>query len=104
MEYRPLGATGLEVSAISLGSWATIGERLDDPQTTAVLDTAYELGVNFFDCAESYGDGAAEEAMGRCFRRLGWPRETFLVSSKVFRGVHGGRPNSWGLARKHVFD
>ncbi|WP_205772461.1 aldo/keto reductase [Microvirga calopogonii] len=104
MLYRRLGRTGLEVSAISLGSWATFGECVDDDTTAAVLDLAYARGVNLFDCAETYARGAAEAALGRAFRRLGWPRETFLVSGKVFWGVHGRRPNTWGLSRKHVFE
>lgn len=104
MQYRRLGNLGLEVSAISLGSWATFGERLDDEATVGILKIAYELGVNFFDSAETYARGAAEEALGRAFRQLGWPRETFLVSGKVLWGVHGRRPNTWGLSRKHVFE
>jgi voltage-dependent potassium channel beta subunit len=104
MEYRALGRTGLKVSAISMGCWATIGEVLDDEQTTRLLECAYEVGINFFDSAETYSNGAAEAALGRSIRRLAWPRETFLLSGKVFWGVHGKRPNTWGLSRKHVIE
>jgi voltage-dependent potassium channel beta subunit len=104
MEYRALGRTGLKISAISLGSWATVGEVLDDTQTARLLGAAYELGINFFDNAETYANGEGERAMGRALRRLAWPRETFLLSGKVFWGVHGKRPNTWGLSRKHVME
>lgn len=104
MEYRQLGRTGLKISAISLGAWATVGESLDDAQTGRLLGAAYELGINFFDNAETYGNGAAEEVVGQSLRRLRWPRETYLLSSKVYWGVHGKRPNTWGLNRKHVVD
>lgn len=104
MTYRRLGATGLRTSALALGSWGTIGERLDVPQTIALLDEAYQLGVNLFDSAETYAGGNAESTLGTALRELQWPRETYLVSSKVFWGVHGKRPNTWGLSRKHVVE
>jgi voltage-dependent potassium channel beta subunit len=104
MPYRRLGRTGLEVGAISLGSWATFGERVDLETTVDILKLAYERGVNLFDTAETYARGAAEETLGRALSRLGWPRETFVISGKVFWGVHGRRPNTWGLSRKHVFE
>jgi voltage-dependent potassium channel beta subunit len=102
MKYRMLGRSGLEVSAISLGSWATIGDGLDIKQTCELLSVAYNAGVNLFDTSETYGDGSAEEMLGRSIRQLGWPRETFTICSKVFYGTHSGRPNTWGLSRKHV--
>lgn len=104
MRYRKLDGTGLTLSVVGLGCWSTIGERLDDRQTAALLAMAYEAGVNFFDGAETYADGRSEEAMGRALRLLGWPRETFVVSGKVFYGVHGKRPNTWGLGRKHLVE
>jgi voltage-dependent potassium channel beta subunit len=102
MKYRMLGRSGLEVSAISLGSWATIGDGLDIRQTCELLSVAYDAGVNLFDTSETYADGAAEEMLGRSIRQLGWPRETFIICSKVFYGTHSGRPNTWGLSRKHI--
>lgn len=104
MRYRRLGGTGLRLSAAGLGTWATVGERLDDDASLVLLDEAYGLGVNYFDTAETYADGGAEEALGRVLGRLGWPRETYVLSAKVFWGVHGGRPNTWGLSRKHVHE
>jgi voltage-dependent potassium channel beta subunit len=102
--YRRLGSSGLKVSAISLGAWATIGETLDLRESTRLLDEAYGLGVNFFDNAETYGDGVAEATMGRALAALGWSRETFLVSSKVYWGTGSDRPTAKGLSRKHVFE
>ncbi len=104
MRYRRLGATGLQVSALSLGTWSTVGERLDLDESVALLDQAYQQGVNFFDSAETYADGGAETMLGNALARLGWPRETYLLSGKVFWGVHGKLPNTWGLSRKHLVE
>ena len=102
MEYRSLGRSGLQVSAISLGSWRTFGQQEDDRITDACMRTAYEAGVNFFDGAEAYGRGDAERAMGRVFKAAGWERDTFIVSSKVIR--IGDRPTQRGLSRKHLVE
>ncbi len=102
MLYRNLGRSGLKVSAISLGSWRTFGQSVDDSVTEACMKKAYDKGVNFFDGAEGYGAGAAESAMGRVFRKLGWSRDTFCVSSKVYHG--GEKPNQRGLSRKHIVE
>jgi voltage-dependent potassium channel beta subunit len=104
MRYRRLGGTGLLLSEISLGTWATVGQALDDAGSLALLDEAYQLGVNFIDNAETYGDGAAEAATGRVLARLRWPRETIVLSGKVFWGTHDGRPNTNGLGRKHIVE
>ncbi len=104
MLYRRLGQSGLQVSAISLGAWATIGERLDVRASARLLEAAYDLGVNFFDNAETYADGRGETVMGEALARLRWPRETFLVSSKVYWGAGSDRPTARGLSRKHVVE
>ncbi|MEV7439008.1 aldo/keto reductase [Streptomyces griseoviridis] len=104
MEYRRLGRTGLQVSAIALGSWATIGERLNDDASSALVAHAYDLGVTYFDTAETYADGRSEEVLGAALKRLRAPRESFVVSGKVFHGTHGRRPGSWGLSRKHIVE
>jgi voltage-dependent potassium channel beta subunit len=69
-----------------------------------LLHAAYDAGVNFFDNAEAYADGQAEIVMGAILKQAGWRRSSFLVSSKVFFGADGDRPNEMGLSRKHVFD
>ena len=102
MRYRRLGSAGIQVSEISLGSWRTFGNTVDQETTEACMLAAYEAGVNFFDGAEAYAKGAAEEAMGRVFAKHGWPRDTLVISSKV---IHtGGGPNQHGLSRKHLVE
>lgn len=104
MTYRRVGRSGLQMSVVSIGAWATIGERLGVPETVRMLDQAYGLGINFFDNAETYLDGRAEEVMGRALAQLGWPRETYLLSSKVYWGTGSDRPTARGLSRKHVIE
>ena len=102
MQYRNLGKSGLRVSALSFGAWVTFGQQVDDGTAEACMHTAREHGINFFDNAEAYAGGRAEEVMGAILKKAGWPRDTFLVSSKVFWG--GGLPNQSGLSRKHVME
>ena len=102
MEYRRLGKSGLQVSALSFGAWVTFGSQVDNETAEACMKTAYGNGINFFDNAEAYAAGKAEEVMGDILRKMGWSRDTFLVSSKVFWG--GQLPNQSGLCRKHVIE
>jgi voltage-dependent potassium channel beta subunit len=104
MEYRRLGKSGLQVSALSFGAWVTLGRQVGEDVAETCMQTAYDAGVNFFDNAEAYADGEAELVMGRIFRKLGWRRSSYLVSSKVFFGATGDRPNESGLSRKHVIE
>jgi voltage-dependent potassium channel beta subunit len=100
LEYRRLGKSGLQLSEFSLGSWVTFGRQVDASVAREMMALAYERGVNFFDNAEIYEHGEAERLMGKALDRLGWPRDTWCVSSKVFWG--GDRPTQRGLNRKHV--
>lgn len=102
MEYRRLGKSGLRLSALSFGSWVTFGNQFDDTVATQLMKLAYDRGVNFFDNAEVYADGESEVIMGRVIRKLGWSRDSYCVSSKVFWG--GEKPTQMGLSRKHVVD
>ncbi len=102
MEYRRLGKSGLQVSALSFGSWVTFAQQISNSVAAECMKIAYEGGVNFFDNAEAYADGKSEIVMGKILRKFGWPRDTFLVSSKVFWG--GDLPYQEGLSRKHVFE
>jgi voltage-dependent potassium channel beta subunit len=102
MQYRTLGKSGLMVSGISIGSWTTFGQSVEDDATEACMIAAYDQGVNFFDGAEAYGQGKAELAMGRVFKKTAWPRDTIIVSSKVIRV--GDRPTQRGLSRKHLVE
>src|SRR6201996_7774924 len=102
MEYRRLGKPGVQVSALSLGSWVTFGQQISDDVAADLMKTAYDAGVNFFDNAEAYAGGRSEVVMGNILNKMDWSHETFLVSSKVFWG--GNRPNQEGLSRKHVME
>jgi len=102
MEYRRLGKSGLQVSLLSLGSWVTFGNQIDDKTAENLMTIAYDGGVNFFDNAEVYADGKSELVMGKILKKMKWNRTTFIVSSKVFWG--GTFPNQFGLSRKHVIE
>lgn len=104
MKYRQLGKTGLKVSALSFGAWVTFGKQIGDSVAEQLLHTAYDAGVTFFDNAESYADGQAEVVMGAILKKSGWRRSSFMVSSKVFFGGPGDRPNEDGLSRKHIVE
>lgn len=104
MLYRPLGKSGLQISALSFGAWVTFGQQIGDPAARKLLHTAYDAGVNFFDNAEGYARGQAEVVMGAILKKSGWRRSSYLVSSKVFFGADGDRPNERGLSRKHVVE
>lgn len=104
MPYRRLGKSGLKISALSFGAWVTFGKQIDNSVARDLLTTAYDAGVNFFDNAEAYADGRAEEVMGEILKERAWRRSSYLVSSKVFFGAEGDRPNEMGLSRKHVFE
>ncbi len=102
MNYRRLGSAGLKLGELSLGSWVTYGGQVGEEVAVKCMSIAYDNGVNFFDSAEAYADGKAELVMGNIFKKLGWPRENIVVSSKVFWGGDG--PNDKGLSRKHIFE
>jgi len=99
MQYRRLGGTGLLVSEISLGSWLTYGNAVENETAIQTMDRAYELGVNFFDTANVYNHGEAEKVVGEALRRH--PRESYVLATKVFFPM-SDRPNDSGLSRKHI--
>ncbi len=102
MEYKRLGKSGLQLSTFSLGSWITFGNQIQDFTSEDLMKTAYDNGINFFDNAELYANGQSEIVMGNVLKKMGWNRDTFVVSSKVFWG--GKLPNQTGLSRKHVVE
>lgn len=104
MEYRRMGKTGLQLSALSLGSWVTFHKQINDGIADGLMSVAYENGVNFFDNAEVYALGESEKMMGRVLQSKGWDRSSYVISSKVFFGWHGkeNKPNQTGLSRKHI--
>ena len=100
MEYRSLGRSGLKVSALSFGSWITFGNQVGDTTAEDCMKLAYDSGINFFDNAEVYAAGKSEIVMGNILKSMGWSRDSYIVSSKVYWG--GDKPTQTGLSRKHV--
>ena len=105
MEYRRLGGSGLKVSALSYGAWVSFSTQLGVEKAQEIMTYCYDNGVNFFDNAEAYAHGEAETIMGEVFKRTGWRRDSYIVSSKVFGGaIPNPGPTQRGLSRKHIFD
>ena len=104
MRYRRLGKSGLQVSELSLGSWLTFGKQIDNGIAERLMKYAYDNGVNFFDNAEIYARGESEKVMGRILKKMKWPRDTWVVSSKAFFGAGGKLPTQRGLHRKHLVE
>jgi len=102
MQYKNLGRSGLRVSQLSYGAWVTFGNQLDVKEAKALLQACRDAGVNFFDNAEVYANGRAEEIMGQAIRDLGWRRSDVVISTKLFWGGQG--PNDKGLSRKHIVE
>lgn len=82
MQYRQLGDSGIEVSAICLGSWLTYGVGVDDSAGRACVDAAFDAGINFIDTANVYGRGATEEFLGRALQ--GRARDSYVLATKLF--------------------
>ncbi len=99
MRYRNLGRSGVKVSAVGLGSWLTYGGAVEEEMARACIARAYERGVNFFDTANVYARGRAEEVVGRAIAEL--PRDALVLATKVYFPMGDG-PNDRGLSRKHV--
>jgi aryl-alcohol dehydrogenase-like predicted oxidoreductase len=99
MRFRNLGRWGVKVSAVGLGSWLTYGGSVEEDAARACIQRAYELGVTFFDTADVYARGRAEEVVGRAISEL--PRDQLVLATKVFFPIGNG-PNDGGLSRKHV--
>jgi aryl-alcohol dehydrogenase-like predicted oxidoreductase len=97
VEYRALGDSDLRVSEICLGTWTTFGGSLDEEAAARLVDTAFELGINFFDTANLYSQGRSEEVLGRAL--AGRPRDSYVLATKL-RGTapDGGS----GLSREQV--
>ena len=104
MEYRKMGKTGLQLSALSFGSWVTFHKQIDDRISDELMGIAYDHGVNFFDNAEVYAGGESEKMMGRVLSKKNWDRTSYTISSKAYFGWRGkeNKPNQTGLSRKHL--
>jgi aryl-alcohol dehydrogenase-like predicted oxidoreductase len=101
MDYRRLGRAGVRVSAISLGSWLTYGGAVEDRIAIACIQRAYDLGITFFDTANQYRRGGAEEVLCRALKDF--PRSSYVLATKVFFPMGEG-PNDRGLSRKHIME
>jgi voltage-dependent potassium channel beta subunit len=101
MNYRHLGASGLRVSEIALGSWLTYGGTVEDDSAVSCIHRAFEQGVNFFDTANVYRRGEAEKVVGRAL--AGIDRDDYVLATKVYFPMGEG-PNDRGLSRKHIME
>ena len=101
MQYRRLGQAGVKLSEIGLGGWLTFGNAIDLQQTRAVIDQAFECGINFLDTADAYARGKCEEAWGEVLKQR--RRSSYVLATKVFFPMGEG-PNDRGLSRKHIFE
>ena len=101
MEYRQMGKWGVRLSSLGLGSYLTIGFKVDEKTSRALVRTAYDAGVNFFDTANAYNRGEAERVLGKCLREF--PRSSYVLATKVWAPMGPG-PNDRGLSAKHIFE
>ena len=111
MEYKNLGNTGLKISAVILGCGnfggigsapAFFGKGETEEEALALMDAAWEMGINVFDTANAYGGGRSESYIGKWLKQKGSRvRDQLVLSSKVFNPVGDG-PNDWGLSRRHI--
>jgi voltage-dependent potassium channel beta subunit len=111
MTYRFLGNTGLLVSKLSLGSWMFLNDKNTADAWYNMMATAFKVGVNFFDNAESYANGQSEVIMGDAIKKGVadgvWGREDLVITTKIFMGSKGYAvcgPNAQGLGRKHIIE
>ncbi|KAJ4382689.1 hypothetical protein N0V86_001911 [Didymella sp. IMI 355093] len=104
MEFRRLGPAGLKVSVFSLGGWLTYGGTQKGNIVAECIAAAWDHGINFFDTAEVYSAGQCEIEMGEAFKQLKYPRDEYVLSTKVFFGTSRKEPNTRGLSKKHIIE
>lgn len=104
MKYRHLGRTGIRVSELSFGSWVTFHNQAGVESAVEMMAVAYDHGVNFFDNAEVYASGKSEEVMGDALKTLKWRRSSYLVSTKIYWGLHDGVNEKNTLNRKRLIE
>ncbi len=102
MVYRRLGRSGLQVSALSFGSWVSFDTQMKDDLAMECMQAAFDAGCNFFDNAEAYASGESEAIMGRALHELGWRRNTYVLSSKFFWGIDDAPNMKYTLNRKYL--
>jgi aryl-alcohol dehydrogenase-like predicted oxidoreductase len=101
MQYRQLGRAGVKVSTIALGSWLTYGSSVEEDAAIQCIHKAYDIGINFFDTANVYNRGAAEQVVGRALKD--YARDSYVLATKVYFPMGEG-PNDHGLSRKHIME
>ncbi|KAI1383040.1 Aldo/keto reductase [Hypoxylon trugodes] len=104
MQFRHLGPTGLKVSVLSLGGWLTYGGTEKGEIVKKCLETAWNHGINTFDTAETYASGEFEVEMGQALKELGWSRDEYVLTTKIFFGTGRKEPNTRGLSKKHIVE
>ncbi|MDQ1479579.1 MAG: hypothetical protein QOI44_440 [Actinomycetota bacterium] len=102
MQYRRLGPSGLQVSVLSFGSWVSFGDQIGISEATDCLQAAHDAGVNFFDNAEAYAGGESERIMGAAIAKLGWQRHSYVLSTKLYWGIHDVPNMKNTLNRKYL--
>ncbi|NVM98162.1 aldo/keto reductase family protein [Arthrobacter sp. SDTb3-6] len=101
MEYRKLGTSGMYISALAYGNWATHGEQIETDAATTCVRQALDLGITTFDTADAYAGTRAEQMLGVALS--GVRRESIEIFTKVYFPTGGGR-NDRGLSRKHIME
>ena len=104
MQYRRLGQSGLQLSALSVGSWVTYANQVNVKDAKEMLALAMDQGVNFFDNAEVYANGKSEEVMGDAIKALKWPRLSYVVSTKFYWGMGESGSESAGINCKNTLN
>jgi voltage-dependent potassium channel beta subunit len=104
MKYRHLGKSGIQVSELSFGSWVTFHNQAGIDSAVNMMAAAYDAGVNFFDNAEVYASGKSEEVMGAALKKLGWRRSSYLVTTKLYWGLHDNTNERNTLNRKRLIE
>lgn len=104
MKYRHLGKAGIQVGELSFGSWVTFHTQSGLESTVSMMAAAFDAGVNFFDNAETYAGGESEKLMGAALKKLGWRRGSYLVSTKLYWGLHDGPNERNTLNRKYLIE
>jgi aryl-alcohol dehydrogenase-like predicted oxidoreductase len=107
LKYVNLGSTGLKVSRLCLGTMSYGSSKwrdwvLDEQDSRAFFRQALEAGINFFDTADIYSEGASEEVTGRALKEMA-RRDELVIATKVYNPM-GSAPNSRGLSRKHIME
>jgi aryl-alcohol dehydrogenase-like predicted oxidoreductase len=110
MKYNQLGKTGVLVSELCLGTmtfggkgyWKAIGQ-LPEEESTQLVKTAFDEGINFFDTANAYSEGLSEQLLGKALKSLGISHQSVFVATKV-RIRMGAGANQVGLSRLHILD